>query len=183
VGAAEPVIGGPCEGCELVFDGMPGSLSSAARIAPSGEPGEPMRIEGVVTGLDGRPASGVIVYAYHTDASGIYPPASTRHGRLRGWVRTDEEGRYRFDTIRPGAYPDGENPQHVHMHVIEPGYATYWIDSIVFIDDPLLTEDRRRATDHGRGGSGVVQPARDADDAWHVRRDILLGRGIPGYRQ
>ena len=65
------------------------------------------RVAGVINEwleADGAPAAGIIVYAYQTDATGIYPRGSTRHGRLRGWVRTDEAGRYRFDTIRPGAY-------------------------------------------------------------------------------
>src|SRR5262245_51730522 len=92
----EPIIGLPCEGCEAVFDGLPGNLSSRSRISPKDEAGEPMRIEGTVRDGKGRPVPGVIVYAYHTDANGIYPRnesmqgrAAYRHGRLRGWARTD----------------------------------------------------------------------------------------------
>jgi protocatechuate 3,4-dioxygenase beta subunit len=132
----EPVIGGPCEGCEWVFDGMPATLDWAGRIAPPNEPGTPMRIDGVVRDRGGKPAAGIIVYAYQTDAGGLYPAGSNRHGRLKGWVRTDANGRYRFDTVRPGGYPSTTIPQHVHMHVIEPGRGTYYIDDIVFTDDP-----------------------------------------------
>lgn len=181
LGAEEPVLGGPCEGCELVFAGMPQGLEASARIAPEDEAGEPMRIEGTVTHADGRPAAGVVVYAYHTDASGIYPEAETRHGELRGWARTGEDGRFRFDTIRPGAYPGRTTPQHVHLHVIEPGIGTYWIDAIMFTDDPLLSGGRHRQVDSGRGGSGIVTPVRDHDGRWLVRRDIVLGEGVPGY--
>ncbi|HVS03886.1 MAG TPA: hypothetical protein VMT16_14055, partial [Thermoanaerobaculia bacterium] len=149
----------------------------SARIAAEGEPGEPMRIEGTVRDGSGRAASGVIVYAYHTDAGGIYPPAATRHGRLRGWAQTDEQGRYRFDTIRPGSYPSGTVPAHVHMHVIEPGCCTYSIDSIHFRDDPLLSG----GGGPGRGGSGVVTSRREGDDRWMVTRDIVLGQGVPGH--
>src|SRR6187455_1003835 len=78
----EPVLGGPCEGCDWVFDGLSPSLTSRARIAPAGEPGVPMTIEGLVTTIGGKPAPNVVVYAYHTDAGGIYPPAANRHGRL-----------------------------------------------------------------------------------------------------
>jgi protocatechuate 3,4-dioxygenase beta subunit len=179
-GADEPVIGGPCEGCELVFNGMPEILSWRARIAPPEEPGEALTIEGVVTDQEGRPAVGIIVYAYHTNAAGIYPPASTRHGRLRGWTRTDDMGRYHFDTIRPGAYPGRSVAQHVHMHIIEPGVATYWITSIVFSDDPLLTEKRRREALDGRGGSGVVEPIATLCSARKSRatNDERAGRGV-----
>ena len=179
--AAEPVIGGPCEGCELVFEGMPESPPAGARIAPPGEPGERLRIEGTVTGAGGRPAAGIVVYAYHTDTSGEYPRAATRHGRLRGWARTDAAGRYRFDTIRPGAYPGRQAPQHVHMHVVEPGRGPYWIDELQFTDAPLLPAARRKTSGRERGGSGIVTPIRDTAGAWQVRRDIRLAEAVPGY--
>jgi protocatechuate 3,4-dioxygenase beta subunit len=180
--ADEPVIGGPCEGCELVFVGMPGELASEARIAPPEEPGEAMRIEGTVTSADGRPAPGIVIYAYHTDAAGVYPRAETRHGRLRGWARADGQGRYAFKTIRPGAYPGRSIPQHVHMHVIEPGHSTYWIASIEFEDDPLFSNRSTRDSTKRRGGNGLVAPIRDVEGGWLVRRDIVLGLHVPGYR-
>ena len=183
-----PVLGGPCEGCELVFVGMPDSLASVARIAPPGEVGEPLRIEGTVRDRRGRAAAGVIVYAYHTDAKGIYPTrggpgVASRHGLLRGWARTDARGRYAFVTIRPAGYPNSDLPQHVHMHVIEPRRGTYWIDDLVFTDDPRLTASQRRSHTHGRGGSGVATPVRGDGGIWLARRDIVLGQGIGGYRE
>ncbi|HXV75410.1 MAG TPA: hypothetical protein VD788_03760, partial [Candidatus Polarisedimenticolaceae bacterium] len=158
-GDREPILG-RCEGCEAVFDGLPAALGSRGRIAPEDAVGEPMRIEGTVTDAAGRPAAGVIVYAYHTDAHGIYPrdetartAAARRHGRLRGWVETDEHGRYQFDTIRPASYPDAVTPAHVHMHVLEVGRCTYVIDSIHFDDDPRLTQTAREELIRGPGGS------------------------------
>ncbi len=184
----EPIVGGPCEGCEAVFLGLPADLSSVARIGPRGEPGEPMQIEGKVMHHDGTAAAGTIVYAYHTNAEGIYPrdekfrgQSAYKHGMLRGWVKTDENGRYRFDTVRPASYPNSDLPQHIHMHVIEPGRSTYYIDDIVFKDDPRLTPDRLDQYIHGRGGTGVVTPRRDQGGIWLVERDIILGKGIPNY--
>ena len=179
--AEEPVIGGPCEGCRNVFVGMPDDLTSSARIAPPDEPGEALVIEGTVTRRDGKAAAGIIVYAYHTDAEGIYPDAETRHGRLRGWALTDASGHYRFDTIRPASYPNTRINQHVHMHVIEPGVATYYIGDLVFDDDPLLSESQRERYTSGRGGSGLGHPEKDDSGEWRVRRDITLGKGVPGY--
>lgn len=190
----EPIVGLPCEGCEAVFEGLPAVLGPSSRIAPVGEPGEPLVIEGGVSDGAGRAVGGVIVYAYHTDASGRYPidvneagqerfrgQAAYRHGRLRGWARTGEDGRYRFDTIRPAAYPDGGTPEHVHMHVIEPGRCTYYVDDVLFDDDQLLTDAVRRSLVLGRGGSGVAHPVRDAAGRWRVTRDLVLGAAIPGY--
>ncbi len=183
----EPVVGLPCDGCEVVFDGLPSKLSSHARIAPINEPGEPLRLWGKVTDRRGHPQSGVIVYAYHTDKGGRYPPpvaplggSRTRHGRLRGWARTDTKGRYRFDTIRPGRYPGRDTPEHIHMHAIEPGRATYYIDDVLFRDDPKLTAQQVRELSQGRGGSGVTVPT-ESNGTWLVRRDIVLGLNIPGY--
>lgn len=177
----EVVVGVPCEGCELVFQGMPAKLTSHAVIAAKDEPGERLHIEGEVRGRDGRLAPGVIVYAYHTDAEGIYPvDPESRHGRLRGWVKTDENGRYSFDTIRPAGYPNTNLPQHVHMHVIEVGRCTYYIDDILFEDDPRLTPKER--VQPGRGGMGVTRPVRYAN-GWKVTRNIVLGEKIDGYER
>lgn len=172
----EPVIGGPCEGCDWVFDGQPSKLASTSRIAPAGQPGSPMTLTGVVSNARGAPTPDIVVYAYHTDEGGLYPAAGNRHGTLRGWALTDAQGGYRFDSIRPGAYPSRNIAEHVHMHVIEPGVGTYYINNLEFLDDPLLTIRR----DDGRAGSGLAMPAR-REGVWHVRRDIVLGRNIPGY--
>jgi protocatechuate 3,4-dioxygenase beta subunit len=121
-----PVVGGPCEGCEAVFQGMPDPVTSHARIAPASEPGAPMMIEGVVVDASGVPVEGVIVYAYHTDDRGIYPrderfagQAAYRHGKLRGWAITDADGRYSFDTIRPAGYPETSIPAHVDRTLLQ----------------------------------------------------------------
>ena len=181
--AREPVVGGPCEGCEWVYEGLPAEIPSRTRIAPAGEPGEAMRIEGTVLDAEGRPVPGVIVYAYHTDDRGEYPRDTrygVRHGRLRAWAKSDEDGRYVFDTIRPAGYPGTTIPAHVHMHVIEVGRCTYWIDDINFEDDPRLSQRDRSRSDR-RGGSGLSRPARDKTGVWVVTRDIVLGENVADY--
>jgi len=142
---------------------------------------EPMVIVGTVHTLDGELAPGVIVYAYHTDDGGIYPRADTRHGRIRGWAKTDADGEYRFESIRPGSYPETSVPQHVHLHIIEPDRYTYYIGDIRFDDDPFLSEAMKARTAEGRGGSGLVHPDRDDHGVWQVRRDITLGENVSGY--
>jgi protocatechuate 3,4-dioxygenase beta subunit len=181
----EPVAG-PCEGCEAVFQGLPGQLHATARLAPTGHPGEALRLSGTVFDGDGRPAPGIVVYAYQTDHTGAYPAdsrlsgAAARHGRLRAWTRTDAAGRYAFLTIRPGAYADGTEPQHIHMHVVEPMRCTYYLGDVMFTDDPLLDERRRRQQRLAPGGSGIVQPHGNEALGWTVIRDVRLRLNVAG---
>lgn len=183
-----PVVGLPCEGCEAVFDGMPIRIEPHARIVPAAEPGVPMKLTGTVFGGDGLPRAGIVVYAYQTNRDGIYPeseavrdPETRRQGRLRAWVRTDAAGRYSFDTIRPGSYPAQDVPEHIHMHVLEPGCVTYYVDDIMFKDDPKLTPTQIGRIARNRGGNGISTPVMRGG-TWHVQRDIHLGENIPGYR-
>lgn len=88
-------------------------------------------------------------------------------------MRTNAQGEYRFITIRPAPYESRSDPAHVHMVVKEPERREYWIDEIVFTDDPLV-DARYRARAENRGGTGIVTPTRDANGVWHVRRDITL---------
>jgi protocatechuate 3,4-dioxygenase beta subunit len=183
----EPIVGLPCEGCEAVFQGLPATLTSNSIVAGPNESGRQLRIEGTVFDTRGRAANGIIVYAYHTNAQGLYPTderfrgqAAFRHGRLRGWAVTDARGEYRFDTIRPVGYPDTDLPEHVHMHVIEVGRCTYYIDDLMFEDDQRLTPNMRRQLTLGRGGNGVVSPTSNGG-GFFGRRNIMLGERIPGY--
>lgn len=179
--AAEPLP--DCEWCGAAE--APAELDAEMRLAGPGsdfpdEPGEPLVITGTVVEADGEtPAAGVLIYAYHTNNRGIYETVGgetgngRRHGHLRGWLRTGEDGRYRIVTVRPGSYPDSSNPQHVHMTVTPPGGEETWIDSIHFGDDPLLTPARRSRL-RNRGGSGVVTVRRDEDGTLHAVRDVIL---------
>ena len=180
----EPLVGGPCEGCEAVFEGRPAKLEASARIALATEPGEPLILQGTVRDRANKPAGGVIVYAYHTNAKGEYPPtkgAKHQHGALRGFAKTSADGTYRFTTIRPASYPvPNAPPQHIHMHVVEPRRCHYFIDDVVFTDDPRLDTNARKHHERGRGGLGITTPKRDKG-TWIARRDIELGAGIADY--
>ena len=171
-----------CEGCAAVGERAPAGLSASVRLAGAGEPGERMLLSGRVLGADGKtPVAGVIVYAHHTNAQGLYANGtaetewSRRHGRLRGWARTGADGLYRFDTIKPAPYPDRSMPAHVHLFIGEPGRRPYYIDDVVF-DGEFGVTPGYRARQELRGGSGIVRLARGTDGALLARRDIRLER-------
>ncbi len=183
---------GDCGGggfrCLGVYEGLPNKIGTRSRIAPRSEAGEPLTVVGRVLDAKGKPRAGVIVYGYQTDRTGEYPTAlpprsalSNYHGRLRGWARSDAQGRYRFDTILPGSY--GGNPAHIHMNVIEPGCGTYYIDDLMFEGDEnlvRLTTAQRALELKGLGGSGVGTLVRHGK-GWTVTRDVHLGENVAGY--
>jgi protocatechuate 3,4-dioxygenase beta subunit len=180
------IVGGGCDGCDLIYNGMPRQLNSETNLAEKSEPGEPLEISGVIYKADGKtPAAGVILYVYQTSAKGEYEPLpgkpEIRHGRLRGWMKTDDKGRYKFHTIRPAAYPGRKDPAHIHPVIKEPDKNEYYIDEYRFDDDPLLTR-AERAREEKRGGSGIIRLTRDQRGVWIGRRDITLGLNIPNYR-
>ena len=158
---ADRAVGDACDACELMFEGMPASLSPETRIAPLDEPGGPLLISGVIYQKDGKtPASDVILYVYHTNNNGTYARGASqrdgkRHGHLRGWMKTNAQGEYKFRTIRPAAYPSRKAPQHIHPLIKEPYTSPYWIDEYLFDDDSLLTTDER-ARQQRRGGPGII---------------------------
>lgn len=167
-----------CEWCGAPE--APADLSWDLRIAPESEAGEPLELTGrIVRGKDRKPAAGVLLYAYHTNRKGVYPRRGNetgnarRHGYLRGWLRTGADGRYRIRTIRPGAYPEGGNPQHIHCTLTPPGGTERWIDDFHFADDPMLTPAYRSRLRES-GGSGIVTVAKGQDGVWRGTRDIVL---------
>ncbi|WP_367388595.1 intradiol ring-cleavage dioxygenase [Lewinella sp. LCG006] len=184
--ASPSTVGGPCEGCEALFEYGDRELSAIDTL-PGFQENEPkIVLTGTVFEPDGiTPAAGTILYIYHTDREGLYSGGtnssiwSRRHGRYRGWAKTDEAGRYTFYTFRPAPYPGGQEVEHIHLTVKPPQTNEYYIDEFVFDDDPLLTPSRRERLKN-RGGSGILQLTKEGL-LWNGERDIVLGLNVPGY--
>ena len=91
---------------------------SRMKIGADNEPGQRILITGHVFGADGKPRSGIQLYAYHTDAKGLYrPDGSSGEPRLRGTLLTAADGSYEIDTIKPAPYPHRDIPAHIHVHL------------------------------------------------------------------
>lgn len=180
-------VGGSCEGCEAIHESpVPfGKLTNLCWLPDWNEAGTRLAVNGVVYNPDGSPAPGVVIYIYHTDQAGIYPVRSgdtgwgKRHGYLRGWMRTNEKGEYKFFTLKPASYPEGRNPAHIHVTIKEPGLNEYWIDEFLFDDDPFLTTEARKNC-RDRGGSGIIR-TKDVGQMLKAERNIFLGKNIPGH--
>ncbi len=185
-------VGGNCEGCEAIYESpVPfEELGNMCWLPDWDGQGTKLAVNGVVYNADGTPAAGVVIYIYHTDQTGVYPKRNDdpstpqggwgkRHGYLRGWMKTNEKGEYKFFTLRPASYPGGRNPAHIHVTVKEPDKNEYWIDEYLFDDDPFLTSEERKHSQN-RAGNGILK-TKDVGNMLKAERDIYLGKNIPGY--
>lgn len=140
----------------------------------------------VLSSCNGQTAPNIIVYYWQTDNNGYYAPATDqdprtkRHGHIRGWIKTDNDGRYTLYTIRPAPYPKEDMPAHIHLSIKEPGISNeYYIDEIVFDDDKLLTAAKRSNMEN-RGGSGILKVA-VKDGRQIANHSFVTGKNIPNY--
>jgi protocatechuate 3,4-dioxygenase, beta subunit len=115
--------------------------------------GERIIVGGRVLEEDGRPVSNTLVEVWQCNAAGRYNHVIDVHdapldpnflGAGRVW--TDDDGRYQFTTIRPGAYPwrnhyNAWRPAHIHFSLFGPAYASRLVTQMYFPGDPLLELD------------------------------------------
>lgn len=123
---------------------------SDIHIPPPKEAGQLITVTGTVKDAMGSPLKNRKLFIFHTDARGYYAPtdsASKRMNepdpRLFGYVITDKQGKYSFETIHPGTYPvkyEGRYiPQHIHIQIVEKGYDPFSIQ-MAFEDDPAMKD-------------------------------------------
>src|SRR5258706_6598938 len=119
-----------------------------------GEPiGERIIVAGRILDEDARPVPGTLVELWQCNAAGRYHHPIDQHDAPLdpnftgvGQAVTDEDGNYRFLTIKPGAYPwrntpNAWRPAHLHFGVFGAGFATRIVTQMYFPGDPLLALD------------------------------------------
>ena len=119
-----------------------------------GDPlGERIIVSGRVTDEDGKPLRQALIEIWQANAAGRYLHESDQHQAPLdpnftgcGHALTDNEGKYRFVTVRPGAYPWGNHynawrPAHIHFSLFGPAFATRLVTQMYFPGDPLLPFD------------------------------------------
>ena len=115
--------------------------------------GERIIVAGTVMDEDGRPVPHTMVEIWQANATGRYDHPADQHDAPldpnfhgEGRVFTDAQGRYRFLTVKPGAYPwpnhrNAWRPNHIHFSLFGPAFATRLITQMYFPGDPLLPID------------------------------------------
>jgi protocatechuate 3,4-dioxygenase beta subunit len=120
-------------------------------------PGEPLGQRIVVTGRvvdsEGRPIPRTLVEIWQANAAGRYAHSADRHPAPldpnftgAGRCLTDDEGRYRFTTIKPGAYPwlnhpNAWRPAHIHLSLFGRAFTERLVTQMYFPGDPLFDDD------------------------------------------
>lgn len=120
----------------------------------AGEPqGARIIVEGRVLDADGRPVPHTLVEIWQANAAGRYAHKVDQHPAPldpnftgAGRTTTDAEGRYRFITIKPGAYPwrnhpNAWRPAHIHFSLFGQNFTTRLVTQMYFPGDPLLPFD------------------------------------------
>ena len=115
--------------------------------------GERIIVTGRVLDEDGRSLPDMLIEIWQANAAGRYIHAGDQHDAPLdpnffggGRCVSDGEGRYRFVTVKPGAYPWGNHlnawrPNHIHFSLFGPSFATRLITQMYFPGDPLLDLD------------------------------------------
>lgn len=120
----------------------------------AGEPiGERIRVAGRVLDVAGRPVRGALVELWQANSAGRYLHRIDQHDAPLdpnftgvGRCLTDDEGRYLFVTVKPGAYPWGNHadawrPAHIHLSLFGRLFSSRLITQMYFPGDPLLALD------------------------------------------
>lgn len=115
--------------------------------------GERIIVTGRVLDADGRPVRNTLVEVWQTNAAGRYAHNRDQHPAPldpnftgAGRCLTDEDGRYRFVTVKPGAYPwknhpNAWRPAHIHFSVFGTAFTHRLVTQMYFPGDPLLDHD------------------------------------------
>jgi protocatechuate 3,4-dioxygenase beta subunit len=186
--ATETELSGPAFGESAV-----GPLDSDLTRQHAGEPlGQRIVVEGRVLTSDGTPLRSQLVEIWQANAAGRYRHAVDAHDAPldpnfsgAGRCLTDDEGRYRFVTIKPGIYPwqnhpNAWRPAHIHFSLFGRAFSERLITQMYFPDDPLFPFDPifnsvRDEQARSRLVSSFDLELTQPDQALGFRWDIVLG--------
>ena len=153
-------------------------------IGPPGEPGRVIHISGTIRDEKGVPLPNVTILLFHTDAHGYYAPDDSikkslnePDARLFGFVNTDANGHYSFQTVEPGNYPHAYQgriiPRHIHFEIDHPGFKHYGVQ-MAFEDDPSMSDQYWK--DWAKNQHYPVLSLKKVNEKWQGQNDIVLSK-------
>ncbi len=155
---------------------VPANVSWKSVLSKESDKGEKMLISGTIYEADGKtPAPNVLIYLYHTDIEGFYGKnGEHKHGRYRGWMLTDAQGKYEFQTIKPAPYPENRFAAHIHTTLTTADFKEDWIDNYLFEGDKLISARERQEAGKKGGFQPILKLEKGANGIWNAKRDIQL---------
>jgi protocatechuate 3,4-dioxygenase beta subunit len=147
--AAEPVQMNVALSARLILP-QDNDLTAQGQGAPLGEK---IVVTGRVLDEDGKPVRNSLLEVWQCNSAGRYYHQRDQHDAPldpnfvgTGKMMTDDEGRYRFITIKPGPYPWGNHekawrPAHIHFSLFGNVYAQRLVTQMYFPNDPLFDHD------------------------------------------
>ena len=131
-----------------------GELDHDLTEGQAGEPlGERIIVAGRVTDRDGRPVRSALIEIWQANAAGRYVHEVDQHPAPldpnftgAGRCLTDAEGRYRFVSIKPGAYPWRNHPNawraaHIHFSLFGRAFVQRLVTQMYFPNEHLFFQD------------------------------------------
>ena len=154
----------------------PTDVSWKTILSKDADKSEKMLISGTVFEADGKtPAPNVLIYLYHTDIEGFYGRnGEPKHGRYRGWMLTNAQGKYEFQTIKPAPYPENRFAAHIHTTLTTKTIKEDWIDNYLFEGDTLISPRERETAGKKGGFQPILKLEKSANGIWQATRDIQL---------
>jgi protocatechuate 3,4-dioxygenase, alpha subunit len=120
-------------------------------LAQKGVSGERVTIRGRVTDADGKPVNDAVVEIWQANSHGRYASPEDKQDKpldaaFRGYGRslTDDEGAFRFSTIKPGRVPGSGNSMqapHLNVTIFMRGLLKQLVTRMYFPDDAANAED------------------------------------------
>ena len=139
---------------ESIWEQLMGPAITDLTRQHKGEPlGERIVVSGRVLDENDQPIPNVMIEILQANSAGRYVHEYDQHDAPRdpnftgaGRVITDAEGRYRFITVKPGAYPwyndwNSWRPAHIHFSLVGPAFANRLVTQMYFPGDPLFPLD------------------------------------------
>ncbi len=175
----------------LLGEGRVGELDHDLTRQHADEPqGQRIIVHGRVVGDDGRPVRNTLVEVWQANAGGRYAHSEDNHPapldpnfKGAGRALTDDQGRYRFVTIKPGAYPwrnhaNAWRPAHIHFSLFGRSFSQRLITQMYFPGRPVVPA----------GSDLQLHPGPEGPRAPHLALRPLrdrpgMGAGVPlGHR-
>ena len=167
-GATEPTVLGP-----FFVPGTHEYGYGESIVTDPGTGGEPLLVRGIVSDTTGEPVAGAAVEVWQVQPNGCYDVEEEPAKRnLRGVLRSGDDGRFEFATVRPVDYTIPEDgpvgsllrasgrhawrPAHIHFAIQAPGYQ------------PLVTHFFDAAS-----------PYLDSDAVFAVRPSLVVDMALP----